>query len=260
MTTQGNALRAIGKLRAVFLALALFWGLVQAGEGYAAIAYKHLSSTAGINVLLLQGSFEAADDPQQLAHELDTFPTKFVAFFSPGGDRSATMKFGRMIRGLGLTTLQIKSSPCLASCLLAFAGGVERHAEPGSIVIQQSAFIEASDAGQGVLSAGATAEAIVKPYLAEMGIAPELFDFSQAQAGDASRDLNQDEALQLKITTGQGTLSASQSGGQVQQAMAPSEAIETALGFFGQFNAAWSQPKQTAMNFLMNSYADSLTY
>lgn len=251
-------LKTTARLAPVFGCLVALFAFIQSGEAHAALTYKHLASTNGVNVLLIQGQFDPTDDPNVIAHELDSFPTKLVSFFSTGGDRPAAMKFGRTIRGLGLTTLQIKNSSCTAACLLTFLGGVERYAEAGSITVQASSFLDSSDAGQGVLSAAETAEPVVKQYLTEMGAAPELFDLSQAQS-DTPRYLSEAEVRQMRVTTDP-SLSARQPDEQAQGSMATSEAVETALGFFNQFNAAWSQPKQSAMSFLRNSYADSLTY
>ncbi|MBO9102187.1 MULTISPECIES: hypothetical protein [unclassified Rhizobium] len=251
LTTMARLGLALGCLAALF-------AFSQSGEAHAALMYRHLASTNGVNVLLIQGQFEPTDDPNVMAHELDSFPTKLVSFLSAGGDRPTAMKFGRTIRGLGLTTLQIKNSSCTATCLLAYLGGVERYAEAGSIAVQASGFLNSSDAGQGVLSAAATAEPIVKQYLSEMGVVPELFDLSQVQS-ETPRYLSEAEVRQMRVTTDP-SISTGRPAEQVQGSMATSEAVETALGFFNQFNAAWSQPKQLAMSFLRNSYADSLTY
>lgn len=98
----------------------------------------------------------------------------------------------------------------------------------------------------------------MKQYLSEMGVVPELFDLSQVQS-ETPRYLSEAEVRQMRVTTDP-SISTGRPAEQVQGSMATSEAVETALGFFNQFNAAWSQPKQLAMSFLRNSYADSLTY
>jgi hypothetical protein len=228
----------------------------------AAVTYKHLNSTNNVKVLLVQGQFETSDDPQLIAHELDTFPTKLVAFYSLGGAPSVAMKFGREIRGLGLTTLQIRSSVCLSSCLLAFIGGVERFAEPDSIVVQQSSFLASDGLGQSLLHDAASAALTIKPYLSEMAVTPELFDLTVSMQPNSTHALTDAEARQLLLVTVTSDTAQANNGTAVavQTSMAASEAVETALGFFQQFNAVWSSPKDAALAFLKNSYADTLSY
>jgi hypothetical protein len=253
------AFRKSAKLASLALAT---WFFFAGSPANAAVTYKHLSSTNGVKVLLVQGQFEPSDDPQLIAHELDTFPTKLVAFYSLEGDPSVAMKFGREIRGLGLTTLQIKSSACISSCLLAFIGGVERFAEPDSIVLQQASFLASSGGGQGLLQDAASAALTIKPYLSEMAVAPELFDLTLSMQPNTTRTLTDAEARQLRLVTVAPDAAEASNGTTtaVQTSMATSEAVETALGFFRQFNAVWSSPKDAALAFLKNSYADTLSY
>jgi hypothetical protein len=243
---------ATPRLLALLLAVTSIAILASNVSAFAAVTFKHLRSTNQIDILLIQGEFEATDDLRSLTHELDTFPTRLISFHSTGGDRSAAMAFGRQIRGLGLTTLQISGSTCRSSCLLAYLGGVERYAEPGSVIIWANSF---ADEGQGTLPS--TLNTATLQYLSEMGVAAGLLDFSLALDPRVAHALTVRELHQFRVVsdTAQRTDGATNS-----EAMGTSESVETALEFYRQFNLISSGSKSTATTFLKNSYADTVLY
>ncbi|MFN4127540.1 MAG: hypothetical protein ACK4HK_17150, partial [Pannonibacter indicus] len=79
--------------------------------------------------ILVSGVFEPSDNLTPFVQAVQRLGGKgsTVVFNSPGGNPSKAIELGRLIRSLGLSTLQPRSLECVSACALAFMGGVSRY-------------------------------------------------------------------------------------------------------------------------------------
>ncbi|MCC8931003.1 SH3 domain-containing protein [Rhizobium sp. 'Codium 1'] len=159
---------------------------------------------ASNSFVLVSGVFEAAADLTPFIQAVQRAGGRgvTVVFNSPGGNPSKAIELGRLIRSLGLSTLQPRSLECVSACALAFMGGVSRVAETGSIGVHKSSFSDVS--GISVDDAVSyiqqqTAETIA--YLTEMGIDPGLLQLSLRYERDDMRYLSKSEMAQYRVIT-----------------------------------------------------------
>lgn len=122
------------------LLVAVTASIACAGVSHADITLERVPIDGSSPVLLLKGEFTTSDNPDQLTREVAASGAKLITFNSNGGNVATAMAYGRMIRSLGLSTLQLRSAECASACALAFVGGVNRQAEPGAIGVHQSSF------------------------------------------------------------------------------------------------------------------------
>ena len=220
--------------------------------GHAAIRFAHLRA-ANNDVLLIQGTFETSDLPDKLEAEIKGSAPKFIAFSSPGGDVDAAMGYGRAIRRLKLSTLQVSGSKCEAACLFAFLGGVQRFAEDGSMIVNRN-----------LLSPGPTGQQAnadkLKAYFTELGLDPTFFPFVTG-LGDGDRQvLSLIDMAGFGIVTGQPTPYVTPTTEETAVSDESPSALsnEAALQFFQEMQRTWST--NDGMSFLTNNYADSVVY
>jgi hypothetical protein len=129
-----------------------------------------------------------------------------VYFDSPGGHVVEAMVLGRMVRERRFATGVAIRSPdgvlpraghCYSACPIAYAGGVRRSLEPGSVLgvhrAENSVPLPDETAFQNVVSEQ-TAD-----YLAEMGISEELVRIMSEVPHDTIRELTADEAVRLGL-------------------------------------------------------------
>lgn len=156
--------------------------------------------------ILVSGVFEPSDNFAPFVQAAQSLGGKgsTVVFNSPGGNPSKAIELGRLIRSLGLSTLQPRSLECVSACALAFMGGIARFADPGSIGVHKSSFSDVS--GISVDDAVSyiqhqTAETM--SYLTEMGVDPGLLQLSLRYEQDDMRYLSKSEMAQHRVTTGE---------------------------------------------------------
>ncbi|MGO7979596.1 hypothetical protein ACC691_16980 [Rhizobium johnstonii] len=252
----------------------IFAGLF-AGQSSAAISYERLELEGGIKALVVQGEFEISDDPVSLAGEVAQFKPKFITFKSPGGNVASAMKIGRMIRALGVSTLQIRSAECASACALAFVGGVQRSADAGSIGVHQASFSgdAALDSKTAVTAVQAMTAEIIG-YLTEMGVSPQLLQLSLSIESSDMRYLTSSEMANWGVTTPVAAASAlNVDKPAVQAPQAPEMPAvsanadpkpeiddQAALAFVAKYHDAWSQPNTQALAFMRNAYADEVDF
>ncbi|AVA24277.1 Clp protease family protein (plasmid) [Rhizobium sp. NXC24] len=224
------------------------------GAATAAVSYRHLSTTNGTTILLVEGSFETGDDPQRVALELTASPAKYIAFNSAGGDRSIAMAFGKAIRKTGLPTLQTKGSPCLNTCLLAFMGGASRYAEDESVSISVETFATSAESGGRV---DPSVSAAIKDYLSTMGVSASLLDAALSMQLGQSKELNLVDMAGYQLVTAQP--SGSGTWTDIVQGAQPTDQAG-AVEVFNEFQRVWSGSSSEAAAFLRNVYADRLQY
>lgn len=164
-----------------------------------------------IRVLTISGEFTPYDDPDSLARALVSFAPDVVTFNSPGGSIYPAMEFGRTIRRFGASTLQFRGMECASACALAFFGGVERFAEPGSIGMHKTSFVDEDTLSAGdAVSAVQSSTADVLAYLIEMGVDPGLLQLALRYESWDIRYLSGSEMADHRVTTGEPQTAARQ--------------------------------------------------
>ena len=157
----------------------------------------------------LDGEFDQAA-PARLARIVveQQISQASVYFNSPGGSLVAAMMIGRLLREHGFSThvgrraadpRKPGSGVCYSACPFAYAGGVRRSFEPGSILGVHRARnrVPVTDEGnfQDVVSAQA------EDYLAEMGVSRDLASIMAAAPHDSIRYITLQEAGRLRLVT-----------------------------------------------------------
>ncbi|MEF2549227.1 PAN domain-containing protein [Aurantimonas sp. E1-2-R+4] len=158
----------------------------------------------GTRFIIVEGEFEADYRTDKLVEAVRNHNPKVMGFNSPGGNLYSAMAVGRTIRSLGLDTIQPRSSECASACALAFLGGVQRFAEPGSIGVHQSSFSGTDWSPDEAVSAVQYATADVINYLIEMGVDPGLLKLSLQYGSNDMRYLSSSEMADLRVTTIEG--------------------------------------------------------
>lgn len=235
----------------VFISALVSLASLFASPGHAAIRLAHVKA-ANNDILLIQGTFEPNDLPDKLEAEIKNSIPRFISFNSTGGDTDAAIGYGRAIRRLKLSTLQVSGSKCEAACLLAFAGGVQRFAEDASVVVDRT-----------LLSSGSSGQTGIdryKAYLAEMGLDPTLFTFVTGLADGDRRVLSLIDMAGFGLVTGQPTPYVAPTAEETAVSNEPpSTALnDAALQFFQEMQRTWSTNE--GMFFLANNYGDSIVY
>lgn len=181
------------------LTAALCLGL--AAPAAAKMNFRQEKTDSGVRYIVIEGEFAPDDKADGLKKAVEQYKPDLVMFNSPGGNVASAMEYGRLIRELGLPTLQVKNHECASACSLAFLGGVQRYAEPGSIGVHRASFTDEVEAKEAVAAIQElTAEVI--GYLTEMEVDPALLQISLAVDNSDIRYLTAAEMLDLGVTTG----------------------------------------------------------
>ncbi len=232
----------------------------------AGISYDRIDAGNG-RILILQGTFEFQDDPASLAAEVASFQPTLISFNSGGGNVMAAMRFGRAIRQMALSTLQIRSANCASACTLTFMGGIQRFAEPGAIGVHQASFSsETGIDGHLAVAAVQSLTADIMTYMIEMGVDPQLMQLSLATESSDMRYLTAGEMRRYRVTTeGEADIAT-------VQPITPSAPTSAArkiptqpespdvLAFLHRYHAAWSSSNHEAMSFVRSAYAERVSY
>ncbi len=116
-----------------FLSFAVFFSfLIVLEPARADLDFVAGETDDGLRYIVVTGRFDFNDDLRPFQELAERKSTQVVSFQSQGGSTFKAMELGRMIRKLGLTTLQPRELDCASACALAFMGGVERAASPGA--------------------------------------------------------------------------------------------------------------------------------
>ncbi|RNJ42372.1 hypothetical protein B5V01_28415 [Mesorhizobium erdmanii] len=176
--------------------------LLVAPAAHAGLQFQAGQTDAGIRYIVVSGDFAYQDDLSTFENLARSNASVAVTFQSPGGNIQKAMDLGRLIRRLGLSTIQFRAVECASACSLAFFGGVMRFAEAGSIGVHKSSFsndisLNTKDAVSGVQQM--TADIIT--YMIEMGVDPALLQLSLQYDSDDIRYLSKSEMMKYKIVT-----------------------------------------------------------
>jgi hypothetical protein len=129
-----------------------------------------------------------------------------VYFDSPGGHVVEAMALGRALRERGYATSVGVRAPgsalpragrCYSACPIAYAGGVRRSLEPGSVLGAHRAANSVPVPDEAAFQEVVTGQ--VKDYLIQMGVSPELVTVMSGVPHDAIRELTTDEAVRLRL-------------------------------------------------------------
>jgi hypothetical protein len=127
---------------------------------------------------------------------------------SPGGHVVEAMALGRLLRARGLATsigartanvAVSQAGRCYSACPIAYAGGVRRSLEPGSVLGVHRAENSVRVSDESAFQVVVTRQ--LKDYLAEMGISGELVAIMSEVPHDTIRELTTDEAARLGLFT-----------------------------------------------------------
>ncbi|MBX5201364.1 hypothetical protein [Rhizobium sp. NZLR1] len=183
-------------------AVAMFLGAA-IGQANAGLEYAARHTDAGWAFVTVSGAFEYTDDLARFSEIVAREHPSVIGFDSPGGNVAKAIELGRLIRTLGLSTIQVRQAECASACSLAFLGGVSRLAQPGSIGVHKSSFndtqgMKINDAVSAVQET--TAEVI--GYMSEMGVDPALLQLSLSYDSNDIRYLSGSEMAKYRVTTG----------------------------------------------------------
>jgi hypothetical protein len=185
----------------VTLALSLWIGALPA---LAAITFERVTNDDEFRLLVIQGDFEFDDDERSLLEEVAAFRPSAVTFDSGGGNVDAAMRFGRTIRRLDLSTMQLRALECASACTLAFLGGSTRFAEPGAIGVHRSSFSGSERwAAEEAVSEIQQITGEIMTYMIEMGVDPALLQLALSVDRSDMRYLTAAEMRQYRVTTEQ---------------------------------------------------------
>lgn len=176
--------------------------LLGAAAPSAAVTIERMTTDDQTRILVIQGTFVFEDDAKTLSVEAAAFNPSLVTFHSGGGNVDAAMRFGRAIRALGLSTLQLRSAECASACALTFLGGKERIAEAGAIGVHRASFSGSLAVGShDAVSAVQELTASIITYMIEMGADPGLLQLSLSTDSSDMRYLTATEMRQYRVTT-----------------------------------------------------------
>lgn len=173
-------------------------------QAWAHLTYTPFTTDSGLHVIVVSGEFAPDDHTARFAAAVADSNATVVTFDSGGGTVTTAMAFGRMIRLLGLNTMQARQLECASACSLAFLGGVSRIAAPGSIGVHRTSFAPDSTLGRDEAVAGVQAlTAEIISYLSDMGVSAELLNFALRYDRSDIRYLSASEMADLRVTTTQ---------------------------------------------------------
>ncbi|MFF0919196.1 hypothetical protein ACFYE8_05770 [Rhizobium leguminosarum] len=255
-----------------------------AQEGHAAISYQRLDGAPGKRGLAIKGVFEISDDLKTLVDEYEQFQPDYITFDSPGGNVIVAIEFGRTIRALNARTIQIRAAECASACAFAFAGGVQRFAEPGSIGVHRVSLSDdvAMDNKTAVSSVQSLTGEIIG-YLTDMGVSPNLLQLSLSIDSDDIRYLTSAEMREWNINTPENmppppasappppdaapqlsatpaVMPSDPSASEEATASAPGDLTTEAIDFANRYNDEWSKDSASALDFMKSVYADQVSF
>ncbi|MVA59268.1 hypothetical protein [Agrobacterium vitis] len=252
----------------------LLYSQLQAG----AVEFKSIPLDSGQTVVILKGKFEFEDKTADLEAAIRSSGAKIVTFDSGGGNIDSALRIGRAIRSLGVSTIQLRAMECSSACTLAFIGGVNRSAEPGSIGVHRTSFSgDVNLSGHEAAAAVQDITARIMTYMIEMGIDPRLLQLSLSTDSGDMRYLTGKEMQQYNIVTAAAdTLVSSFEKPVVKQfppvARSPNvdepikgaSAVHTtedrARKFVDQYHSAWSGTNRVAIAFMEKAYGTGVKF
>lgn len=172
--------------------------------------YTQATGNPRLGTLFITGEItsELAEEVAQIVRDLRLDGGSAI-LNSRGGSLIAGIELGRVIRAAGLSTnvAQDGGSPvdnlpgqCLSACVMAYAGGVYRRLEEGSVLGVHRFYSDVKSDSD--LDMGQIMSAAITNYLTAMGVSPELFELMVRAGRDEIYVLGQEESQSLNLVTG----------------------------------------------------------
>lgn len=169
---------------------------------HAGLQFQAGQTDWGLHYITASGDFAYQDDLSAFENLVRSSSATAVTFSSPGGNIQKAMELGRLIRRLGINTIQFRAVECASACSLAFLGGVIRYADPGSIGVHKSSFQgNVPLTTQEAVSAVQQITADVMTYMIEMGVDPALLQLSLQYDSNDIRYLSMSEMVKYRVVT-----------------------------------------------------------
>lgn len=235
-------------------------GAIASTNAHAELDYS-VREVSGSRILIVEGEFSIQERLQRFDEAVALHRPNIVSFNSGGGSVLNAMALGRRIRALGLDTVQIRQLECASACSLAFMGGVNRGAAPGSIGVHRSSFDPSTDISRddAVASVQALTGEIIS-YLTEMGVSPALLTFAYRYDKNDMRYLSAGEMDELRITTNNSRVTKSvpepPATAPVQSRSAEADAYTFVRSLIEEHGAG----TDSAIQIVSRTYAPSLSY
>ncbi len=189
-------------LKRTIIGLALAACCLGSQPAEARLAYTVHATSNGDRFVLIAGSFEFGDNLSEFRELVARRPSGCRGLRQSGRNVAKAMELGRLIRSLGLSTIQVRSAECASACSLVFLGDVSRLAEPGSIGVHKSSFSDTQGMQVGdAVSAVQLMTADVVGYMTEMGADPSLLQLSLSYESNDIRYLSGSEMSRYRVTT-----------------------------------------------------------
>ncbi|TGQ27737.1 MULTISPECIES: hypothetical protein [unclassified Mesorhizobium] len=169
---------------------------------HAGLRFQAGQTDWGLHYITVSGDFAYQDDLSLFENLVRSNAATAVTFSSPGGNIQKAVELGRLIRRLGINTIQFRAVECASACSLAFLGGVIRYADPGSIGVHKSSFQgDVALTTQEAVSAVQQITADVITYMIEMGVDPALLQLSLQYDSNDIRYLSMSEMVKYRVVT-----------------------------------------------------------
>jgi len=171
-----------------------------------AVTFKHADGRPAPAEIYIDGEITPTL-PRQLASALasNRIERGTIYINSVGGDLHAGMELGEFIRREGFNTAIGRKGhsygkpvpgSCQSACLMTFAGGVYRFADPNTFFGIHRFYSRSATAQD--LALGQVVSAAITGYLMRLGVSPALFE-RMVNAGATPQRLAVDEALKLNL-------------------------------------------------------------
>ncbi|MBX5086229.1 hypothetical protein HJB56_26235 [Rhizobium lentis] len=149
---------------------------------------------------MVRGDFEISDNIADFYKAVHDNAATFAVFDSRGGSVLKAIELGRAIRALNLSTMQVRGIECASACSLAFMGGAQRYAEPGSIGVHKSSFADTSGLSvEDAVSVVQQLTANVIAYMTEMGVDPGILQLALQYDSSDIRYLSGSEMERYRV-------------------------------------------------------------
>jgi hypothetical protein len=214
-----------------------------------------------LKFLIVEGEIEYEDDLRQFTASASSNNTNIVVFSSPGGNIYRAMELGRLIRSKGLTTFQPRGLECTSACALAFMGGINRYAEPGSIGVHKSSFasghtMNAEDAVSQVQSLTAD----VVGYMIEMNVDPALLQLALSYEANDVRYLSRSEMERFRVSTDTAEPPVANTQQIPVPTSKPASQEDKAVAFVDSIISAHTMDERRALEQVQKAYRGKIDY
>jgi hypothetical protein len=134
------------------------------------------TKTKGMEQIVIDGVIQPNDATRLTALFPSVSPLSLISLNSTGGDVTAAMALGRILRREQRKVIMGPHDQCVSACVLVMAGAVERWVYGGNVGIHRPFLTREATTLEQQKGQYANIEKVVKSYLAEMNVEPRLYD------------------------------------------------------------------------------------